>query len=632
MVHDSLGMIDRAQFAVKCPKSESPGLGSPALLRPGSPISIEGITVQAISHSTLGASRNASASAHNSAPVPSAHASASAHSPTATRNTQPTALEQLTTRRIAAPDRRPPCTLNPCQPRQSHRRCPQGSASSAHVFPTTLVSSCSSSWPAAWTISIASAPSTFPWEELAASAYISGNPFDDAMKQTYANFSQFTPAGAEDELAEMIKWFRSSSAASSLAGVVELDSITVREVFDDALVLAEAKECFPNLGDVLVNMASQLKKISPNYGYPAVRRVVIGALTHQRKKCRRAFLDKEQEQVETIFQRLFQLHTEAAALKGAVQFFHISKSGGTNLCQAAQANGCSTEGFDERKNCMIADFEDTPRWLTQNGHKYVNNRMVEPKSTPWFVNFHQGRKNLKSCEERLAYLKQANWDFYANEYTIPSGEPSLCRQFSHMLMFRNPIQPTGTSTPMSTPSHPESRVCAANWDFYANEYTIPSGEPSLCRQFSHMLMFRDPIKRLRSHMSWIQKLYKELYVETNTSEVFENRTSGFWERLLPAGVNNYYIRSLLGERMFRYPVLPLNLTHAHKASLQVLQHDVLLTLENREFNDVTMRLGMGWENPLQEGQIRSSSHMKDEIKMPPDYQRLISNNQLDMKV
>lgn len=40
---------------------------------------------------------------------------------------------------------------------------------------------------------------------------------------------------------------------------------------------------------------------------------------------------------------LFQLHKRSIASKGAVQFFHISKSGGTNLCQSAQSNGCSTE-------------------------------------------------------------------------------------------------------------------------------------------------------------------------------------------------------------------------------------------------------------------------------------------------
>jgi hypothetical protein len=67
--------------------------------------------------------------------------------------------------------------------------------------------------------------------------------------------------------------------------------------------------------------------------------------------------------------QLFQLHKRSTATKGVVQFFHISKSGGTNLCQSAEANGCSTEGFDERLNCLVREFGDQPRWVSYNAHK-----------------------------------------------------------------------------------------------------------------------------------------------------------------------------------------------------------------------------------------------------------------------
>lgn len=57
--------------------------------------------------------------------------------------------------------------------------------------------------------------------------------------------------------------------------------------------------------------------------------------------------------VQRICLLLFSLHKGSVVAKGAVQFFHISKSGGTNLCQTAQANGCSAEGFDLRANCLV---------------------------------------------------------------------------------------------------------------------------------------------------------------------------------------------------------------------------------------------------------------------------------------
>lgn len=116
-----------------------------------------------------------------------------------------------------------------------------------------------------------------------------------------------------------------------------------------------------------------------------------------------------------ILLQLYQLHKTSSANKGAVQFFHISKSGGTNLCQSAQSNGCQSEvigvtnqeltmplgallcclgtapnfhanptlgprtspnpthfaaqGFDERSNCLIKEFADTPRWVGHTAHK-----------------------------------------------------------------------------------------------------------------------------------------------------------------------------------------------------------------------------------------------------------------------
>ena len=47
------------------------------------------------------------------------------------------------------------------------------------------------------------------------------------------------------------------------------------------------------------------------------------------------------------------------------------------------------------------------------------------------------------------------------------------------------------------------------------------------------------------------------------------RTSDFWDRLAPAAVNNYYIRSLLGTQFFDWPVASVNITHTQQAMLEV---------------------------------------------------------------
>jgi hypothetical protein len=68
------------------------------------------------------------------------------------------------------------------------------------------------------------------------------------------------------------------------------------------------------------------------------------------------------------------------------------------------------QGFDERHNCLIKDFGDTPRWVTNTAHKYVEYRLQgteNPKdiTKPWYVNFHTARRSEDGCTGRWAYLK-----------------------------------------------------------------------------------------------------------------------------------------------------------------------------------------------------------------------------------
>jgi hypothetical protein len=66
--------------------------------------------------------------------------------------------------------------------------------------------------------------------------------------------------------------------------------------------------------------------------------------------------------------------------------------------------------------------------------------------------------------------------------------------------------------------------------------------------------------------------------------------------------------------------------------LQVLLHDLLLMLENKQFNDITLKIGLGWEFSLQDGQIRSSADIADEISMPIDMDVLEQRNAPDVQV
>ncbi len=43
----------------------------------------------------------------------------------------------------------------------------------------------------------------------------------------------------------------------------------------------------------------------------------------------------------------------------------------------------------------------------------------------------------------------------------------------------------------------------------------------MCRQFVGLMILRDPLARLDSQISWIQKLYRELYNGSDTTNAFK---------------------------------------------------------------------------------------------------------------
>ena len=135
-------------------------------------------------------------------------------------------------------------------------------------------------------------------------------------------------------------------------------------------------------------------------------RLVVGAILRLREANQAPFSEPMQLLVDKVLLQLFRLHHQSSAHKGAIQFFHISKSGGTNLCMAAEGNGCASESFDERRNCLIREFSDEPRWAAFSGHKYVQYSMHESSSTPWFVNYASARRVDPDCAARAAYLQQ----------------------------------------------------------------------------------------------------------------------------------------------------------------------------------------------------------------------------------
>ncbi len=65
--------------------------------------------------------------------------------------------------------------------------------------------------------------------------------------------------------------------------------------------------------------------------------------------------------------RLQLLHQRSAAARGAVEFTHVSKSGGSSLCHLASQSNCTSESFQLHRNCLVTAFNDEPAWTLPPG-------------------------------------------------------------------------------------------------------------------------------------------------------------------------------------------------------------------------------------------------------------------------
>lgn len=100
-------------------------------------------------------------------------------------------------------------------------------------------------------------------------------------------------------------------------------------------------------------------------------------------------------------------------------------------------------------------------------------------------------------------------------------------------------------------------------------------------------------------------------------------------------VNNYILRSLLGEAAFLLPLDALGLEHVQAARLVLLQLDNLMTLEDSALNDVIFAHGLGWRHTFGVAHARDGSNITHvtEDKLPPELLAFLRHrNELDVKL
>ena len=216
-------------------------------------------------------------------------------------------------------------------------------------------------------------------------------------------------------------------------------------------------------------------------------------------------------QYERLLHTVAELYYESVRYRSSMYFLHISKSGGTcssvslthsyiiaytrntkttgtAMCDLACRNGCRTPHCGKDGNCWSRQAKDGPIWETT--HTLSNNN-------EWWVDDESSSRNAmySNCLLEERHLISKDWNFVANENYLFGGE--------------------------STPKHVQ--VCST--------------------QFLNVVVIRDPIQRVLSHMAHMRSLYKSKNQHIDDVSKFVNDF-----RVI---ASNYMSRILLGRKIFR---------------------------------------------------------------------------------
>lgn len=302
-----------------------------------------------------------------------------------------------------------------------------------------------------------------------------------------------------------------------------------------------------------------------------------------------------------VMQALYKLHVRGVVSRGLLQFSHISKAGGSSQCLLAKTNECKTKSFPISSsgygNCLIDLFQDGPHWMTGTALSEANIPQVY-RLTNWIEQNHPRPKptatsDCTSCYGRASLMATMGFNIYANEFTslvAPGGngeeQPTVCAEFVNLIILREPVA--------RTISHLNNLV---NWLTVGGvtaffRQAIPMRPEGGGRDYSQA----EINARAEALREESQRLSKEAFGKVTAIE--------HWEQLAPAPLDNYQIRSLLGEKVFYLP--PGNITEQHlETAKQVLaSFDIVTPMAGdsaraNTLNYHLIRTGLGWRYTLE---------------------------------
>jgi hypothetical protein len=119
---------------------------------------------------------------------------------------------------------------------------------------------------------------------------------------------------------------------------------------------------------------------------------------------------------------------------------------------------------------------------------------------------------------------------------------------------------------------------ARGLDFEGNEHYLPIG---LCKEFRNILLVRDPVSRIFSHVREVGKKHNES--GRWVRDLRKMNVGELYDEFLPSAkgyilTDNFYVRSLAGEKVFNLPFGDVRREHLEEAKRVLASFDDVLVM------------------------------------------------------
>ncbi|GLI60227.1 hypothetical protein VaNZ11_002314 [Volvox africanus] len=301
---------------------------------------------------------------------------------------------------------------------------------------------------------------------------------------------------------------------------------------------------------------------------PLVRRVLLaqlllgwmGVIRHNAKHSADVSKIADEDLVRVVTM-LYKIHVESVAQRAIMEYFHISKAGGTSWTAAATASGCE---LPRANAARYRAFDDDCRWINGSLLKELGVNLHRTRTMQVCSRFDvtERQTDIRSCMSRLHHALNRGFQYISNEYTLHGG----LRGMNHT---------------------------------------------QLCPEFVNVISIsiREPLQRLASNIKYmLVRLRSTLFRRGTAAKLFPklfcNASVATWETYTPPVADNYNIRTMVGERAFHTPLYGIGEAHEAVAKKLLIQYDLVLDLNSGDnVADLIMREGLGWSKTLAEVRI-----------------------------